>query len=172
MKTIVIWSSRTGNTKAVGRAIYEALSGDKEWAEAGRVKDFSPYDLVFVGFWAYRRGPDEMAAQVLKALAGKKVAVYGTCGAWPDSGAGKRYIESGAALLSEDNTYLGGFICQGRVHSFHTGHRFSDVAKVHPMTEERRLRLEEAEHHPDEADLAKAARWAREMERKARSDEA
>lgn len=167
MKSIVIWSSRTGNTKAVGRAIYEALSGDKEFAEAGRVKDFSAYDLVFVGFWAYRRGPDVAAEKVLTSLSGKKVALYGTCGAWPDSEAGKRYVENGAALLSEDNIYLGGFICQGRVHSFHVGKRSDEEAKAHPMTEERRLRLEEAEHHPDETDLANAAAWARAMEKKA-----
>lgn len=167
MKSIVIWSSRTGNTKAVGSAIYEALSGDKEFAEAGRVKDFSPYDLVFVGFWGFRRGADMQARNVLTSLKGKQVAIYGTAGAWPDSDAAKSYVANAAALLDESNTYLGGFICQGRVHSFHIGKRSEHAAKVHPMTEDRKIRLEEAEKHPDETDFANAAAWAKDMEKKA-----
>lgn len=31
MKALVLWSSRTGNTKAVGKAIYEALPCEKEF---------------------------------------------------------------------------------------------------------------------------------------------
>ena len=30
MKALVLWSSRTGNTKAVGEAIYDALPCDQE----------------------------------------------------------------------------------------------------------------------------------------------
>lgn len=36
MKSLVLWSSRTGNTKAVAHAIYEALPGEKEIGEEGR----------------------------------------------------------------------------------------------------------------------------------------
>ena len=35
MKALVLWSSRTGNTKAVGEAIYEALPCEKEIFESG-----------------------------------------------------------------------------------------------------------------------------------------
>ena len=56
MKALVLWSSRTGNTKAVGKAIYEALPCEKEIFESGRQpNDLSGYDLVYVGFWGYRR---------------------------------------------------------------------------------------------------------------------
>ena len=51
MKTLVLWSSRTGNTKAVAQAIYDALPGDKDMIEEGREKDTARYDLIFVGFW-------------------------------------------------------------------------------------------------------------------------
>ena len=51
MKALVLWSSRTGNTKAVGKAIYEALPCEKEIFESGRQpNDLSGYDLVYVGF--------------------------------------------------------------------------------------------------------------------------
>ena len=62
MKSLVLWSSRTGNTKAVAEAIFEALPGEKEIMEEGREgNDLSSYDLVFVGFWGYRRGADPLA---------------------------------------------------------------------------------------------------------------
>ena len=49
MKALVLWSSRTGNTKAVGEAIYDALPCEKEIFESGRQpKDLSGYDLVYV----------------------------------------------------------------------------------------------------------------------------
>ena len=44
MKTLVLWSSRTGNTKAVAQAIYDALPGDKDMIEEGREKDTARYD--------------------------------------------------------------------------------------------------------------------------------
>ena len=36
MKSLVLWSSRTGNTKAVAEAIFEALPGEKEIMEEVR----------------------------------------------------------------------------------------------------------------------------------------
>ena len=79
MKALVLWSSRTGNTKAVGEAIYDALPCEKEIFESGRQpKDLSGYDLVYVGFWGYRQGADMPSRNVLSSLHGKKVAIYGT----------------------------------------------------------------------------------------------
>lgn len=73
MKALVIWSSRTGNTKAVGKAVYDSLDCEKEFVEAGRQpEDLSAYDIIFVGFWAYRRGADVPARKVLSSLRGKK----------------------------------------------------------------------------------------------------
>ena len=85
MKSLVLWSSRTGNTKAVAEAIFEALPGEKEIMEEGREgNDLSSYDLVFVGFWGYRRGADPLAQKTLSSLFGKHVAIYATAGTWPD----------------------------------------------------------------------------------------
>ena len=107
------------------------------------------------------------ARRTLASIHGKKVAIYGTAGTYPDSQAAKDYMENAAALLPEDSTCLGTFICQGRVHSFHIGKRSDHAEKVHPMTPERLKRLEEAEKHPNEEDFKKAAAWALEMMAKA-----
>lgn len=167
MKTLVLWSSRTGNTKAVAQAIYDALPGDKAIVEEGREKDTAGYDLIFVGFWGFRRGADMAARRTLSSLHNHKVAIYGTAGTYPDSPAARDYLSNAAALLPKDSTCLGTFICQGRVHSFHIGKRSEHAEKVHPMTPERLARLREAEKHPNEEDFQKAAAWALEMVEKA-----
>ena len=132
MKALVLWSSRTGNTKAVGEAIYDALPCEKEIFESGRQpKDLSGYDLVYVGFWGYRQGADMPSRNVLSSLHGKKVAIYGTAGTYPDSPAAMSYLKSSSELLAKDNIFLGGFMSQGRVHSFHIGKRNEHAEKVH-----------------------------------------
>ena len=77
MKSLVLWSSRTGNTKAVAEAIFEALPGETEIMEEGREgNDLSSYDLVFVGFWGYRRGAGRSSGRsgwVRRAPAGQSI---------------------------------------------------------------------------------------------------
>ena len=169
MKSLVVWSSRTGNTKAVAEAIYEALPGEKEIMEEGRQgKDLSSYDLIFVGFWGYRRGADPVAQKALASLENQKIAIFATAGTYPDSEPAKMYLENAAELLPESSTCLGTFICQGRVHSFHLKKlNGTDKETAHEMTPERLARLEEAEKHPNEEDFQQAAQWAVDMVKKA-----
>ena len=167
MKSLVLWSSRTGNTKAVAQAIYDALPGDKDMIEEGRDTDTAGYDLIFVGFWGFRRGADMAARRTLSSLHNHKVAIYSTAGTYPDSPAARDYLANDAALLPEASTCLGTFICNGREHSFPLEKRSEHAEKVHPMTPERLARRWEAEKHPNEEDFQKAAAWALEMVEKA-----
>mgnify|MGYP000800818924 FL=1 len=129
MKSLVLWSSRTGNTKAIAEAVYEALPGEKDIFEEGRQPSVDGYDLIFVGFWGFRRGADFTARRTIESLHGKKVAIFATAGTYPDSQAARDYLDNAAALLPEDSECLGTFISQGRVHSFHIGKR-SEHAKL------------------------------------------
>lgn len=167
MKVLVVYSSRTGNTRRVGEAVAAALSGARLVSVADMPEDVSGYDLVFLGFWAFRRGADMETRQKAALLRGNKVALYATAGAYPDSEPAMAYLANTAALLDESNTYLGGFICQGRVHSYHERRRGPHTEEVHPLTPEREARLEAAESHPDAADLARAAEFAKAMAEKA-----
>lgn len=167
MKSLVIYSSRTGNTKKIAEAAAGALADADLFAVHDMPEDLAAYGLVFIGFWAFRRGADMESRAALGRLHGKKVALLATAGAYPTSEAAQKYLANSAALLAEDNEYLGGFLSQGRVHSFHESRRSPHAEEVHPLTEERRIRLEEAEKHPNEEDCAAAAAFAREMEKKA-----
>lgn len=170
MKALILWSSRTGNTKSVGQAIYDALPCEKDFIENGRYHgNYDEYDLVFVGFWAFRRGANMEARNVLSSIHNQKVAIYATAGTYPDSPAAKNYLAAAAALLPEDNILLGSLILQGKVHSFHTNTRNESAKKVHPLTPERLKRLQEAEKHPNEEDFQRAALWAKEIYHQAES---
>ena len=165
MKSLVLWSSRTGNTKAVAEAIYEALPGEKDIMEEGRQgKDLSSYDLIFVGFWGYRRGADPVAQTTLSSLEHQNVAIFATAGTYPDSEPAKMYLANAAALLPASSTCVGTFICQGRVNSFHQK-KIQGLPQetAHTMDPTRLARLEEAEKHPNESDFAAARQWALSM---------
>lgn len=164
MKSLVIYSSRTGNTKKIAEAAAGALTDAELTAVHDMPEDLTPYDLIFVAFWAFRRGADMESRAALSKIHGKKVALLATAGAYPDSEAAKNYLANSAALLAEDDTYLGGYLSQGRVHSYHESRRSPHTEEVHPLTEERRARLEEAEKHPNEEDCAAAAAFAKEIE--------
>lgn len=164
MKSLVLYSSRTGNTKKVAEAIAGALSEAELLPLRQMPADLSAYGLVFLGFWAFRRGADPETRAAAEKISGKKIALFATAGAYPDSPSAKSYLENTAALLVECNTVLGGFICQGRVASYHERKRGPHTEEVHPLTPERRARLEEAETHPDAEDLARAAAFAKETE--------
>ena len=84
MKTLVVYSSRTGNTEKVARAVAEGLHGCAIYP----VKDApnpSGYDFVAVGYWVDKGMPDADAKRYLENIENCTVALFGTLGAWPDS---------------------------------------------------------------------------------------
>ena len=60
--------------------------------------------------------------------------------------------------MVDGNEVLGTFICQGKVDPklLTAMEKMPEAQKAHPMTEERRARIEEAKKHPDEADCLAA----------------
>lgn len=47
MKALVLWSSRTGNTKAVGEAIYDALPCEKKFLNPAASRKIFPVMIWF-----------------------------------------------------------------------------------------------------------------------------
>nr|WP_319397024.1 flavodoxin family protein [uncultured Desulfobacter sp.] len=157
MKSLVVYSSRTGNTQQVARAIYEALPEPKEIFSAKEAPDPSAYDFLALGFWVDKGTANAASARYIKSVTGKKIGLFGTLGAYPDSDHARQCMEKARAMV-QGNDILGEFLCQGKVDP--------DLIKMmetkmkddphHSMTPERRARLEEAAKHPDEKDLADA----------------
>ena len=130
MKALVVYSSRTGNTRKIAEAIAAVLPGC----------EIHPVESA-------------------PAPEGYDVALFGTLGAWPDSDHARDCIAQGEALVNAPerrNKVLGTYLCQGKVDPKIVAMMQKMASDVHPMTPERKARLEEAAKHPDEADCLRA----------------
>lgn len=161
MKTLVIYSSKTGNTKMVAEAIASAIDGATLLAieQAPSPEECASYDMVAIGYWVDKGLPDAKCLGLIKSLNGCNITLFGTLGAYPDSDHAKECMQKSEAMLNEDgriNANYGSFICQGKVDPRILEMMQKMASAAHPMTEERKARIEEAKKHPNEQDCAKA----------------
>ncbi len=166
MKTLVVYSSLTGNTKKVAQALAavmpECILVSVEEAPAS----VEEYDLVAVGYWVDRGMPDSKTRAWLENVKDTKLAFFGTLGAWPDSDHAKECIAQGEKLALEPargNTVFGSWLCQGKIDPKVLEVMAKMAGNVHPMTPERKARIEEAAKHPDENDCRRAQDFIRKI---------
>lgn len=155
MRALVVYSSRTGNTRMVAKAVHEAMPEGALLASVEEAPDPIGFDFVAVGFWVDKGVPDAKAREYMARLSGQTVGVFGTLGAYPDSDHAKECIAKTLEMLA-GNTVLATFLCQGKVDPKLVEAMSKMPGNVHPMTPERRARLDEAAKHPDANDLATA----------------
>ncbi len=156
MKSIVVFSSRTGNTQKVANALFEALPEPKDIVAVEADPDIESHDLVVLGYWVDKGTADEKSRTFFEKVKNKSVALFGTLGAEPDSEHADSCRKKVKELLAA-NTILGDFLCQGKVDPkiIEMMSRMKNDPH-HSMTPERQARLKEAEKHPDEKDLEQA----------------
>ena len=157
MRHVVVYSSMTGNTRAVAEAIHRIMppgTGIYPVREAPHPEEFA---FLALGFWVHRAKPDPRMLRYMEMVRGKRVAIFGTLAAYPDSAHAGEVIAAAHACLA-GNTIIGSFLCQGRLDPKRLERRLrdSDAGGRHPMTPERRARLLAASHHPNEEDFVKA----------------
>lgn len=161
MKSLVVYSSRTGNTEKVARAIAASLPRPCDLCAVDEAPDLSRgagtlgYDFVALGFWVDKGGPDAAAARYMQTVKDCRVGLFGTLGAWPDSDHARDCIHRAEEMV-EGNEVLGAFLCQGRIDPAVVAMMQKMASDAHPMTPERIARIREAERHPDQKDLADA----------------
>ena len=150
-----IWSSQAS---VIAEAIAAVLPGCEIYpVESAPAPE--GYDLVAVGYWVDKGMPDAQAKAYLETVRDPKVALFGTLGAWPDSDHARDCIAQGEALVNAPerrNKVLGTYLCQGKVDPKIVAMMQKMASDVHPMTPERKARLEEAAKPPDEADCLRA----------------
>ena len=157
----VIYSSRTGNTEKVAKQLAEALG-----ATCHSVKDTSAVpegaDLC-VGTWIDRGTADAGAKKYIESLRGRRVFLYGTLGAEPESEHAEKCIANIRALFDPSNEILGAILVQGAIDPMLI-EMFKSMPKdnVHAFTEENAARYATAASHPDEGDFAQVIAAAKE----------
>ena len=67
-KTLVVYSSLTGNTKAVGEKIFEIIEGEKNIISVDDVKNINidEFNRIIVGFWVDKGSADKKTKGIYK----------------------------------------------------------------------------------------------------------
>ena len=114
MRVLVAYMSRTGNTKKVAEAIYDAIPQPKEIKRVEDVSSLEGYDLTFLGFPIHASGPDKQAKTFLQTnVKNSSIALFFTHaaidGAPPVEGWIQKFRDAstGANIVST-------FECQGQ----------------------------------------------------------
>ena len=117
MKTLIVYSTISGNTKAVCERIYEALNAEKEILNVKDIKNLKidDYDNFIIGFWCDKGTMDKDSIEFLKTLNNKNVYFLGTLGARPDSEHWNDVFENAKKLCSENNNFKNGLLIWGRI---------------------------------------------------------
>lgn len=156
MRTLVVYSSRTGNTKMIAEAVSETLAP----CDLHSVKDApdpAAYDFVAVGYWVDKGMPDAASQTYMKTIRGKKTALFGTLGVDPAHDHAKDCARKGEDLLRQGNNIVyGTVLSQGKIDPKIIEVMKKTAQDVHPMTPERVARIEAAKSHPDAEDRKRA----------------
>lgn len=164
MKSVVVYSSRTGNTKAVAEAIQAAMPEGCEFFAVEEAPSSEGYELVAVGFWVDKGTADAQTKKYLGGIINKKVILFGTLGAYPDSDHARDSMARAAMLLPQGNVLLGTFICHGRVDSKLIERvKNLPIGHSHAPTPDSIARHQAASCHPNEDDFAKAQKVIRKI---------
>ena len=157
MKTLIIYSSKTGNTKKIAEGILKVLPKETVLAKVEENIDPSEFDTILIGFWVDKTTADEKVRNYIKSIEGKKVGIFATLGAYPDSDHARDALKNVRGFLEPQNEVIGEFICQGKVDPKIT-EQFENLPPDHRMymTPERRQRHKDASTHPDEKDIKNA----------------
>lgn len=156
-KTLVVASSKTGNTLIVAHAVADAYAEGVLVTPRTAPEDLSSYDTVLLGFWCDRgNAPEEMLAFAAR-LEQKKIGCFATMGGNPrDEKAQAWMTRTSAALagLGKDNTLSATFLCRGRIDPA----LFDMMTKMAggTVSAEREARRRESETHPDRLDCLAA----------------
>ena len=157
MKTLITYSTLTGNTKKVAESIHKAIAGS-ELLDISEVKNLD-YDMIIVGTWIDKGTADAKALKFIQSLKDKTTAFFFTLGAYPDSDHAKTCAENITKLFTENgNTVEGYFLCQGAIDPKLIEMMRTKFPADHPHgpNPERIKRWSDASTHPDEKDLADA----------------
>ncbi len=164
MRTLVVYSSRTGNTKKIADAIYGIMPEGSKIAPVKDDPNFEDYDFVVLGFWVDKGLPDKKAQEYMRKIKGKKVGLFATLGADPDSEHANDCMNRATEMVRSDNDLIGHFISQGKVAP-KLIKMFEKLPPDHPhaLTPERVALHERASTHPDQEDLQNAGDAFKEM---------
>jgi flavodoxin len=158
MKSLIVYSSLTENTKKLADAIYESLEGEKDIFPVDKAPSSEGYDLTAVGFWFKAGKPDPKSSEYLaKVGKGTRLFLFATHGAATGSDHVKNAIDH-AKGLTNDADIAGVFTCQGEVNP-----NVLEKVKQKPEPPVWLSDTDQAVGHPNEDDLSALKQTIRQL---------
>lgn len=116
MKGIIVYSSKTGNTKNMAEFMYKYLkeSVNLDISSVEEIETVDNYDFALLGGWVDKATLDSKIKRILKTTKQKNLGLFATLGAMPDSEHGIK-VRNNLKNLLEDKNSLGFYICPGLV---------------------------------------------------------
>jgi len=116
MKSLIVYSTQTENTKKLADTIYKTLEGEKDIFPVDEAPSTQGYDLIAVGFWLMAGKPDPKTSEYLTKLGkGDRVFLFATHGAASGSDHAQNAVKH-AIGLTNGADIAGIFTCQGQVN--------------------------------------------------------
>ena len=115
MKSLIVYSSQSGNTKKLAQAVLESLPGEKDMYAVAEAPDPSGYDFIALGFWLQGGKPDPRSADYIGKIGKKQLFLFATHGAAAGSDHALSAMDAAKSLAPEANI-IGTYSCQGEVN--------------------------------------------------------
>ena len=145
-KYSIVYSSRTGNTEFLARAIREALPQES-------CEYFGPAER-FIDFWTDKGACDSDTSLFLNAVHNKRIFLFGTAGFSGNDSYYEAILTQVKELIDPSNRILGAFLCQGKMPA-PVRRRYEELLRQNPGDSKVRQLLENfdrAADHPNAAD--------------------
>ena len=166
MSYSVIYSTHTDNAVKLASRIVTAL-GSEELVYDGKVAGVPDFaldaDIVFVGFWTTANSCDKLVQGLLAKLAGKRIAIFGTCGFGSDQEHFDTVKKNVLSFVDPTTKVEGFYLVNGRI-----GQDFVNKAIVSDGAEGEdfhypnyRKFYKEDIGHPTEEELIACGEWAK-----------
>ncbi len=115
MRSLIVYSSKSGNTRKLAEAIHAFLPGEKMLKSVEENPDVNGFDFICVGFWFQAGKSDAKSADFLRALKGSQpLFLFATHGAAVDSDHARNGMKLARDIVSSE-TLIDTFSCQGEV---------------------------------------------------------
>ncbi|WP_443663514.1 flavodoxin family protein BilS [Dysosmobacter sp.] len=153
MSYAIVYSSRTGNTAMLARAVREALPQEDCRYFGAPAPQALAADTVYVGFWTDKGTCDEPTARFLQSLTDQKVFLFGTAGFGGAPAYFQQILDRVKANLAPGVQVTGTYMCQGKMPQA-VRDRYAAMEES-PRRTAMLENFDQALSHPDQEDLAR-----------------
>jgi len=148
MKNLVVYSSKTGNTKKLAQAIYEHIPGEKEIKAVSEAPDPGDFTFIAAGFRIENGEPDQEMQEYLKKIIDDcQVFLFATHASERGSDIVKNAMKKARELAGRARI-VGEYDCLGEVPE----EKLEEARQQSPQPEWIK-NAEKAKGHPDEEDV-------------------